>query len=248
MIVIPAIDILGGKVARLTRGDFKFEKTYKGTAEEFARRWEGLGAEMIHLVDLDGARTGEFKNLDLISRVTSSVNAKVELGGGLRDKETMKRALDAGIARVIIGTRAVDRKFVKEAIDEFDPQSVIVGVDAREGRIAVSGWTRTENISTLDFVKELEDIGVGTIVFTDILRDGTLSGPNIKALESVLDVTEMDVISSGGVSSIDDIIALKRLAKQGPSGQEPKGLVGCIVGKALYESGFDLREAIEIAK
>ena len=240
MIIIPAIDILGGKVARLTRGDFKFEKTYKGTAVDFAKKWESLGAEMIHLVDLDGARTGEFKNLDLISRITSSVNADIELGGGLRDKDTIKRALDAGIARVIIGTRAVEKKFVKEVIDEFDSQRVIVGVDARQGRIALSGWTRTSDISTLDFIKELEEIAVETIIFTDILKDGTLSGPNLRALEEVLDATDMDVISSGGVSSVDDIIALKCL--------ESKGLTGCIVGKALYESRFDLREAIEISR
>ncbi len=239
MIVIPAIDILGGKVARLTRGDFKFEKTYKGTAIDFAKRWEEEGAEMIHLVDLDGARTGTFKNLELISKITSSVKSSIELGGGLRDRETIKKALDCGIARVIIGTRAVDKSFVKESIEEFGQDRIVVGVDARKGRISVSGWTETKDIATLDFIRELEAIDVKLIVFTDILRDGTLSGPNIRALEDVLGATKMDVISSGGISSTDDILALKRL--------EPKGLLGCIVGKALYESKFDLKEAIEIA-
>lgn len=239
MIVIPAIDILDGKVARLTRGDFKFEKTYKGTAIEFAKMWEESGAQMIHLVDLDGARTGEFKNLDLIGKITSSVSSSIELGGGIRDRETIKKALGRGIARVIIGTRAVDKNFVREVINEFGGEKVIIGVDAREGRIAVSGWTETKDIATLDFIKELEEIDVKTIVFTDILRDGTLTGPNLVALEEVLDSTEMDVISSGGISSIEDIMALKKL--------EPKGLTGCIVGKALYESKFDLSEAIEIA-
>lgn len=240
MIIIPAIDILGGKVARLTRGDFSFEKIYKGTPIDFAKRWESLGAEMIHLVDLDGARTGEFRNLDLIGKIAGSVKLPIELGGGLRDKETIKRALDAGIARVIIGTRAVEKGFVEEVIGEFDPDKVIIGVDVRRGRIAISGWTETSDISTLDFIAELERINVKTIVFTDILKDGTLSGPNLEALEEVLDATAMDVISSGGISSIDDIIALKKL--------EHKGMVGCIVGKALYESKFDLKEAIEIAK
>jgi phosphoribosylformimino-5-aminoimidazole carboxamide ribotide isomerase len=141
---------------------------------------------------------------------------------------------------VIIGTRAVEKKFVKEVMDEFDPPRVVVGVDARQGRIALSGWTETSDIATLDFIKELEEINVKTIVFTDILKDGTLSGPNFKALEEVLDSTKMDVISSGGISTIDDIINLKRL--------ESKGLTGCIVGKALYESKFDLKEAIEVAR
>jgi phosphoribosylformimino-5-aminoimidazole carboxamide ribotide isomerase len=193
MIIIPAIDILNGKVARLTRGDFKFEKVYKGTAVEFAKKWESLGAEMIHVVDLDGAKTGEFKNLDLISQITSSVKSSIELGGGLRDKETINRALDAGIARVIIGTRAVDKNFVKGVIEEFDAQRVIVGVDAREGRIAVSGWTETKNISTLDFIAELERINVKTIVFTDILKDGTLIGPNVGCYKHECDIFRGDI-------------------------------------------------------
>lgn len=239
MIIIPAIDILGGKVARLTRGDFKFEKVYKGTAIDFAKRWEDSGARMIHLVDLDGARTGVFANLDLIAKITSSVSSAVELGGGLRDSATIKKALDAGIARVIIGTRAVDKEFVQNMLNEFGPDRIVVGVDARQGQIAVSGWTETKDITTLDFVRELEKIGTATIVFTDILKDGTLSGPNIAALQEVLGSTSMNVISSGGISSVDDILALKKL--------EPNGLTGCIVGKALYESKFDLREAIEIA-
>ena len=240
MIVIPAIDILSGKVARLTRGDFKFEKTYQGTPVDFAKRWEASGAEMIHVVDLDGAKTGVFKNLDLIGKITSSVKAAIELGGGLRDKETIKAALGAGIARVIIGTRAVDKNFVKEAIEEFGDEKIVAGVDSREGRVSVSGWTETKDITTLDFIKELESIKVKTIIFTDILKDGMLSGPNFEAIEEVLNATDMNVIASGGVSSINDVIELKKL--------EPKGLVGCIVGKALYEGKIDLREEIREAK
>ncbi|MBL7069266.1 MAG: 1-(5-phosphoribosyl)-5-[(5-phosphoribosylamino)methylideneamino]imidazole-4-carboxamide isomerase [Candidatus Omnitrophica bacterium] len=240
MIVIPAIDILGGRVARLTRGDFKFEKTYEGTPLEIAGKWESLGAGMIHVVDLDGAKTGVFKNLKLIGDIASSVKAGIELGGGLRDRPTIKKALTAGISRVIIGTRAVDKNFVMEIMKEFGKEKVIVGVDSREGKISVSGWTETKDIYFLDFIKILEDLDVGTIVFTDILKDGTLSGPNFDALNRVLDATDMDVIASGGVSSIDDILKLKKLA--------PKGLAGCIVGKALYEGRLDLRQAIEIAK
>lgn len=240
MIVIPAIDILGGKVTRLTRGDFKFEKSYEGTPLEFAKRWEAEGAEIIHIVDLDGAKKGVFKNLKLIGRIAASVKSSIELGGGLRDKKTIKHALDIGIGRVIIGTRAIDKNFVKEAIEEFGRQRIVIGVDSREGKISIRGWTETEETTVLDFIKELENLGVKTIVFTDILRDGTLSGPNLDALKSILDVTGMDVVASGGISSIDDILELKRL--------EPNGLVGCIVGKALYEGRLDLKEAIEIVK
>ena len=240
MMVIPAIDILDGKVARLTRGDFAFEKTYKGTPVEFAKRWSDMGASMIHVVDLDGARTGCFKNLELIGRLTQSVRCPIQLGGGLRDIETIRSAFDLGINRVIIGTRATDKGFVAGALKNFDSGKIIIGVDARGGKIAVSGWTETKDIDTLGFVGELEGMSVKTIVFTDIMKDGTLGGPNIEALTEVLEATGMAVISSGGISSVDDIAALKKL--------EPKGLVGCIVGKALYESRFDLREAIEIAK
>jgi len=240
MIIIPAIDILGGNVARLTRGDYKFEKVYKGSPVDFAKRWEEEGAEWIHLVDLDGARTGEFKNLELIKSITSSIKPKVELGGGLRDKETIKAALDGGIARVIIGTRAVEKDFVASMIEEFGPDKIVVGVDAREGKIAVSGWTETKDIKALAFVRELEEINVKLIIFTDILKDGTLSGPNIPALKEVLEATKMDVISSGGVSQVDDVISLTKVGAE--------NLVGCIVGKALYERGFDLREAIEVAQ
>jgi len=240
MIVIPAIDILGGRVARLTRGDFKFEKTYEGAPLEIAKKWEGLGAGMIHVVDLDGAKTGVFRNLRLIGDIASSVKAKIELGGGLRDRSTIEKALDAGVSRVIIGTRAVDRNFVMDVVRGFGNEKIIVGVDSREGKVCVSGWTETKDIYFLDFIKMLEDLDVGTIVFTDILKDGALSGPNFDALKKVLEATDMNVIASGGVSSLDDIVRLKKMAL--------KGLAGCIVGKALYEGRIDLKEAIEAAE
>ncbi len=235
MQIIPAIDILGGKVARLTRGDFKFEKVYADDPLPIAGKWEAAGAAWIHVVDLDGAKSGEFKNLDLIEKVATSVNADIELGGGVRDKKTIASALSKGIKRVIIGTRATDEAFVKEAAQEFGDK-VIFGVDAREGKIAVSGWTKTTEFETIDFVKRLESLGAKTIVFTDILKDGTLSGPNIKALKEVIGATSMDVIASGGVSSIDDLVKLK--------GLKPKAPVAAIVGKALYENKLDLKEAI----
>lgn len=236
MLIIPAIDILGGKVARLTRGDFKFEKVYSDDPLGVASRWEACGAKMIHIVDLDGARSGEFRNLDTIERIAKSVKADIELGGGVRDEGVVGEALSRGIKRVIIGTRATDEEFVKTVIDKFG-NKVIFGVDARKGKIALSGWTQTTEFKTVDFTKKLESLGAKAIVFTDILKDGTLSGPNFNALEEVLNSTSMDVIASGGVASIDDLLRLKKM--------ETDGLVACIVGKALYENKLDLKEAIQ---
>lgn len=236
MIVIPAIDILGGKVARLTRGDFKFEKVYSDDPIGVAKKWESQGARRIHVVDLDGARSGEFKNLDVIEKIAKTVRADIQLGGGVRNEEVIASALARGIKKVIIGTRATDEDFVKTVISKFSDK-VMFGVDAREGKIAVSGWTETTEFKTKDFIKRLEELGAKTIVFTDILKDGTLSGPNFKALEEVLGATSMDVIASGGVSSIKDLLKLKTMS--------PKQPVACIVGKALYETKFDLKEAIK---
>jgi len=237
MIIIPAIDILGGKVARLTRGDFKFEKTYEGTPLGMAKKWESCGAEMIHVVDLDGARTGSFENLRLIGEIASSVKPAIELGGGLRDKDTIKKALVCGVARVIIGTRAVDRGFLVDVLRELGSDKVIVGVDAREGKESVLGWTETKDIKVLDFIKMLEDMRVKTIVFTDIMRDGMLKGPNFNALDAVLAATKMNIVASGGVTSVKDVLELKK-----------RNIAGCIIGKALYEGKLDLKEAIEAAK
>lgn len=235
MLVIPAIDILGGKVARLTRGNFKFEKVYPVDPLETALRWQDCGARMIHIVDLDGARSGEFENMDVIEKIAKSVKAGIQLGGGVRSQAVVSEALSKGIKRVIIGTRATDEKFVKDVIAGFGDK-VIFGVDAREGKIAVSGWEKTTEFKTTDFVKRLESLGAKQIVFTDILKDGTLSGPNFEALKEVVNLTSMEVIASGGVSSLDDLIKLKDM--------KPKSPVACIVGKALYEEKLDLKEAI----
>jgi len=239
MLIIPAIDILGGKVARLTRGDFKFEKIYSDNPIGVAQEWEDCGAKMIHIVDLDGAKSGKFKNLELIEKIAKSVKADIQLGGGVRDEGVLRDALSRGIKRIIIGTRATDEKFVSSVISNFNDK-VAFGVDAREGKIAISGWTETTEFKTVDFVKRLESLGAKTIVFTDIARDGMLSGPNFDALEEVLGASSMSVIASGGVSSIEDITKLKKL--------ESKGLIACIVGKALYEGKMDLREAIGVKR
>ena len=237
MIVIPAIDLKDGKVARLRRGDFKFETIYSDDPIGVAKKWEVAGARRIHLVDLDGAVTGEFKNLPLIEKILKSINVPVELGGGVRSEEVIESALARGVSYVIIGTRLVDKKFAERIINKFGSK-LIMGVDAKDGKVAVSGWVKTTELDYVDFIKGLQDQGAKTVIFTDIAKDGMLQGPNMDAIKRVLDKTSVDVIASGGVSSIDDLLILKRL--------EPKGLVGAIVGKALYEKKIDLKEAIKV--
>ncbi|NQU74622.1 MAG: 1-(5-phosphoribosyl)-5-[(5-phosphoribosylamino)methylideneamino]imidazole-4-carboxamide isomerase [Candidatus Omnitrophica bacterium] len=237
MIVIPAIDLKDGKVARLRRGDFKFETIYSDDPIGVAKKWEAAGARRIHLVDLDGAVTGEFKNLPLIEKILKSIKVPVELGGGVRSEEVIESALARGVSYVIIGTRLVDKKFAERIINKFGSK-LIMGVDAKDGKVAVSGWVKTTELDYVDFIKGLQDQGAKTVIFTDIAKDGMLQGPNMDAIKRVLDKTSVDVIASGGVSSIDDLLILKRL--------EPKGLVGAIVGKALYEKKIDLKEAIRV--
>ncbi|MEI8176430.1 MAG: 1-(5-phosphoribosyl)-5-[(5-phosphoribosylamino)methylideneamino]imidazole-4-carboxamide isomerase [Candidatus Omnitrophota bacterium] len=237
MLVIPAIDLKDGKVARLTRGDFKFEKIYSDDPVGVARQWEAAGAQRLHLVDLDGAVSGSFKNLPLIEEIIKSISIPVELGGGVRSEAVIEEALERGISYVIIGSRLVDETFAGHVIERF-ADHLIMGVDARDGKVAVAGWTETTEIGYIEFIRRLEDQGARTVIFTDIAKDGMLQGPNLEATTRVLDETGVQVIASGGVSSVDDLLKLKRL--------EVKGLIGAIVGKALYENKLDLKEAIRI--
>ncbi len=236
MLIIPAIDLKDGKVARLRRGDFKFEKVYSDDPIGVARKWEAAGARRIHLVDLDGAVSGEFKNLPLIEEILKTVKVPVELGGGVRSEEVIEDALKRGVSYVIIGTRLVDEKFSKKIIKKYGGK-LIMGVDAKDGKVAVAGWTKTTELDYVEFIKRLQGQGAKTVIFTDIAKDGMLQGPNTEAIKKVLDATSLDVIASGGVSSIDDLLILKRL--------EVKGLIGAIVGKALYENRINLKEAIK---
>ncbi|MDD5449721.1 MAG: 1-(5-phosphoribosyl)-5-[(5-phosphoribosylamino)methylideneamino]imidazole-4-carboxamide isomerase [Candidatus Omnitrophica bacterium] len=236
MLIIPAIDLKDGKVARLTRGDFKFEKVYSDDPLSVAKKWEEAGARRIHLVDLDGAISGEFKNLSLIEKILKNVKVPVELGGGVRSEAIIEEALKRGVAYVIIGSRLVDEDFSAKIIKKFGDK-LIMGVDAKDGKVAISGWTKKTKIGYIDFIKKLSALGAKTVIFTDIATDGMLKGPNVEAIKKILSETKMEIIASGGVSSIDDLLILKRL--------EVKGLIGAIVGKALYENRFDLKEAIE---
>ncbi|OIO37313.1 MAG: 1-(5-phosphoribosyl)-5-[(5-phosphoribosylamino)methylideneamino]imidazole-4-carboxamide isomerase [Candidatus Omnitrophica bacterium CG1_02_49_10] len=238
MLILPAIDIIGGKVVRLNRGDFATEKVYSDDPVEVAKRWAAEGAEAMHLVDLDGAKAGVMKNLDTVSRIRDAVDIFLELGGGIRRREDVEKVLNEGIDRAVIGTSACkDEALLKDLIRDFDDK-IIVSIDSKNGSVAIDGWQDSGMISTVEFAKRLEGMGISALIFTDISRDGMLSGPNIAAIKELLNVVDIPVISSGGVSSIDDIKKIKT--------READGVAGVIIGKALYESRIDLKEALGI--
>lgn len=237
MIIIPAIDIKGGKVVRLVQGKFSAETVYSASPLEMANKWASFGVEMIHVVDLDGAAEGRLKNLDVIKEMAKAVKPKIELGGGIRSEEAIKRVLDAGVAKVVIGTKALDEVFLWHAAAKFK-DAIVVGIDARDGIAYTKGWAFETKTKVADLVGMIEKCGIRTINYTDISKDGMLEGPNVDSLKALLAVTKMEVIASGGISSIDDIKKLKPLEKD--------GLKGVIIGKALYENRIDLAEAIRV--
>ena len=236
MLIIPAIDIKDGRAVRLWQGDFARVKEYSRSPQSVAREWQRQGAEFLHIVDLDGARSGRIENLETIKKIAAEIDIPFEVGGGVRDRETIAKLMDIGALRVVLGTRALeDRDFLKQAIEEWR-DSVIVSVDAREGRVAGCGWQEILQLYCVDFARELKSLGARMIIYTDISRDGTLCGPNIEAVEEILDNVGLNLIASGGISSLEDLRRLKRLAD--------KGLKGVIVGKALYEGKFSLKDAL----
>ena len=237
MIVIPAIDIRNGKVVRLTQGAAGSEKVYSDSPIEVAEKWASYGVEMIHIVDLDGAFGGDFKNLGLIQHIAKSVDADIELGGGLRDEETIRKVFDAGVAKAVLGTRALDKKFLERCLSKFKDK-IVAGIDAIDGIVYTKGWVFNTKIRAIDLAVSMEKSGVKRINYTDISRDGMLEGPNLKSLEELLDSVGMHVVASGGISTFEDLQHLKAL--------EQKGLTGVIIGKALYEGTIDLGEAVNI--
>ena len=237
MIIIPAIDIRGGKVVRLRQGRLKDETVYFDSPLETAKMWVNAGAEFIHIVDLDGAMEGNFRNLDIIREISGQVKAKIEVGGGIRDEETIKRILDSGVEKVVLGTKALDRKFLSEIVKNFGDR-IVVGIDARDDLVYTKGWLLRTRTKAVDLVKIIAGIGVKTINYTDISRDGMLEGPNIASLKAIFSAADIGVVVAGGVSNIEDVKKLRVL--------EPEGLKGIIIGKALYEKTIDLREAIKV--
>lgn len=238
MLVIPAIDLRDGRCVRLVQGDLKTETVYSDEPVEMAKRWENLGAPMLHVVDLDGAFKGEPQNLDVIERMVEAVNIPIQLGGGIRNMNAVRNVINLGVNRVILGTAAIlSPELVTKCCEEFEDQ-IMVGIDCRDGLVAIEGWESTVELTVDQLAQEIAKLGVKRIVFTDIRRDGTLKGPNVEATKNVAQVSGMKVIASGGASSLEDLQMIKAL--------KPFGVEGIIMGKALYSGAVSLKEALEI--
>ncbi len=239
MLVIPAIDLKDGCCVRLRQGNMAAETVYSEDVLAVARTWQEAGAEVIHVVDLNGAVDGEPRNLPQIEALLKAVSVRVQVGGGIRIMPTVRRYLDAGVSRVVLGTAAVtDRSLLEQACKEF-PGRILLGLDARDGHVAVKGWTAVSGTKAIDLLKELSGLAIGAVVYTDISRDGMLIGPNIPALREVVECSSFPVIASGGVTRVEDLRAVQSL---GPR------IEGAIVGKALYDGKLDLRAAILAAR
>ena len=237
MLIIPAVDLRAGRVVRLTQGAFDKETIYSSAPEEVVHKWQAEGAKLVHVVDLDGALHGHRKNLGSLKNILSVAKIPIQFGGGLRTFEAVKEVLNAGVSRVVIGTKALDLDFIAKLIDHFTNR-IVIGIDVRNNVIQTHGWQASESSYTLDsFLKQLEQIQVRAIICTDVSRDGTLQGPNFDLLSNLLRMTKMDVIFSGGVS---DMVHLKRFSEI-----KAKNFKGVIIGKALYERKFMLSEAIK---
>lgn len=235
MQLYPAIDIKDKKCVRLKQGLFDQVQVYSEDPVEVALAWEAAGASFIHLVDLDGALLGRGVNRDVICEIVRSVHVPVQLGGGIRSLADMEEVLNMGVFRGIVGTKAVtDPKLLKKMVDSFGPSHVVCGIDAKNGLVATQGWVDVSNISAIELALQMKVYGVRTVVYTDISKDGMLTGPNVSATKTLSDATGLDIIASGGMSCMDDLQAISD-AK----------IHGAIIGKALYEKRIDLKEAIE---
>lgn len=240
MLIIPAIDIQDGCVVRLVQGRLE-RRVYSKDPLKTAKHWVRQGAKLIHVVDLDGAYSGKVKNFNIVKDIAKNLDVPVEFGGGVRDIQTIKSLLNSGVFRVVLGTKVIeDKSFLREAFNTFKTK-IIVSIDAKEDKILIKGWQTASlgNIRVLDFVRLLEKIGFKKFIYTDTLKDGTLSGPNIKGIKTLLKKTGLGMIASGGISSLDDINKLKLLEKS--------GLEGIIIGKALYEGRFTLTRALNVS-
>ncbi|WP_156290282.1 1-(5-phosphoribosyl)-5-[(5-phosphoribosylamino)methylideneamino]imidazole-4-carboxamide isomerase [Oceanobacillus salinisoli] len=235
MILFPAIDIRGGKCVRLTQGDYNKEKVYSDAPANMAKEWQEKGAEFLHIVDLDGAKTGDSTNQAAIQAIAEQTEIPVQVGGGIRSLSVIETYVTSGVDRVIIGTAAIhDKEFLRNAVSMYGSK-IAVSIDARNGYVATDGWTKDSTVKATDLVEELEAIGIETIIYTDILKDGMLKGPNFEELKTINEATAMNVIASGGVSSKADIQKLKSLR-----------MYGAIIGKALYDGTLKFEEVLEV--
>ena len=237
MEVIPAIDLLDGKCVRLYQGDYDRVRTFNENPVEVARNWSEQGATRLHVVDLDGAKQGKSVNLAAIKAIVQAIDIPVQVGGGLRDRSSVAQLLGLGVQRIILGTVAVEQpELVTELCQEF-PQQVVVGIDARNGKVATRGWLETSEIAATELAQRMAKQGAAAIIYTDIHRDGTLTGPNMEALKELTQAINIPVIASGGVSSLTDLLSLLAL--------EPLGVTGAIVGRAIYTGDVNLKEAVQ---
>lgn len=239
LIILPAIDLRGGKVVRLEQGDAKRQTVYSDNPLEFALQWQEEGAEELHLVDLDGAFSGKPGNLAIIQQIARELEIPIELGGGMRNRENIESALESGVDRVIIGTKAVDSlDFVGEMVEEFGGSRIAVGIDARNGKVATKGWTENSDWTALELAQAVILAGAETIIYTDIATDGMFTGPNIPSLNELIEHVDCNIIASGGVATKAHIEALAKIPD----------LYGAIVGKALYDKKVTLAELLEGAE
>ena len=240
MLVIPAIDIRGGNCVRLVQGRLEQETIFSKDPVFVAKLWQAEGAKRIHIVDLDGAFSGIIQNLDLIKQIAKSVKCAVEVGGGIRDIDTIKRVLTGGVAKVVLGTSAIyDTDTVRKALKKYRDR-IVISIDSLGGKVAIGGWKEVTTVRTTTLARRVEEMGVKEIIFTDIKKDGMLKGPNVKGIKSFAEKVGIPVIACGGISTLDDVKRVKDL--------EQSGVSGMIIGKALYTGDIKLREAIEIAE
>lgn len=234
MNIYPAIDILNGKCVRLTQGKFEEESIYSDDPVGIAKRWKEEGANYLHIVDLDGAKDGKSENEKMIAKITSEISLPIQIGGGIRSLDTIAKWMDIGVSRVILGSVAIENtSLVKEAVKLWGNR-IAIGIDAKEGYVAIHGWKIISEKKAFEFAKAMESLGVETIVYTDISRDGTLQGPNLTAMREMANFVNVKVIASGGVGTIQDIAELAKT-----------GVDGVIVGKALYTGDIKLKDAIK---
>ena len=236
MEIIPAIDLLNGKCVRLNQGNYNEVTKFNSDPVKQAQTWEKQGAKRLHLVDLDGAKTGEPINDQTIKEIKKSISIPIQLGGGIRNIERAKELLDIGIDRIILGTIAIENPELVRVLSQEYPQRIAVGIDAKEGMVATRGWLKRSEITSLELAKQLNELELAAIISTDISTDGTLEGPNIQALREIAEVSINPVIASGGIGSINDLISLVDL--------EHEGIEAIIVGRALYDGSIDLKEAL----
>ncbi|MBM3254001.1 MAG: 1-(5-phosphoribosyl)-5-[(5-phosphoribosylamino)methylideneamino]imidazole-4-carboxamide isomerase [Candidatus Omnitrophica bacterium] len=236
MLIIPAIDIIEGRAVRLTQGDFKRVKVYPNSPLQYALRWQKQGARLLHIVDLDGAKTGRPKNFEVIKEIISKIDVPVEVGGGMRTESIISRYLKVGAEFVVVGTRVlIDKGFLERVISKYKDR-IIVSADSKNNLIKISGWKKKTDINAINFIRELEQLKVKRIIFTDISRDGMLKGINVEAIKNIfLNTKDIKMVASGGISSYADILKLRSLKEE--------RLFGAIVGKALYENKVSLKKA-----